>query len=704
MAATDPAERIAELCRQLELHARRYYLEGNSEISDAEYDGLFRELQDLEAANPEFVRDDSPTRRVGAPLPEGQGFDKVTHAVPMLSIESLFAREDVVEFVGKIHRFLGLDPEVPLDWHVEPKFDGVSASLIYEGGQLVRAVTRGDGRVGEDVTANLRTVRNLPLRLDTGTRPAPDLLEVRGEVLIARARFLEFNRRREAAGEPVLANPRNATAGAIRRNDPARVAHYPLELHTYDAPRVEGGPAFETQTELMAALKAWGLPDSGYARSVLGLEAALDYHDRLEAERDGLPFEVDGVVCKLDRLDLRGRLGATSRATRWQYAHKFAAVEAVSTLRAIEVQVGANGRLTPRAHLDPVEVMGVTVRHTTLHNRDHVLALGLRVGDRVFLKRAGDVIPQITGVAAPAEGDAPEDWDERIPESLRTQDGVRPGATVAWRGDFAMPSNCPACGTEVLEEGKLFRCPNVFECRPQLVGRTLLLAGRGGFEVESIGEKMVEQLFDAGLLDSPADLFVLDKVARESLVGLERWGEKRLDNLLRELDEARDVPLERFLASLGIPDVGPSTGRLLARHFGGLEPLREADEEALMQVDGIGPEVARKLGLWFAEPRNLEVLRRLLEDGRVRPQAPAAGEQGAFAGKSVVFTGTLEAMTRAEAKKVIEDQGGRVSSSVSPKTDYLVVGGKPGSKAKKAEGLGVTVLLEDAFLAQVRGE
>ncbi len=703
MTPADPAARVDQLCELLEGYSRRYYLEGTSEVSDAEYDDLYRELRDLEEAHPELLRDDSPTRRVGAPLPEGVGFEKVAHAVSMLSIESLFEREEVLDFVEKIHRFLALDATEPLAWHVEPKFDGVSASLLYQGGKLVQCVTRGDGRVGEDVTQNLRTVRNVPLLLDDSRRPLPSLLEVRGEVLIARARFDEFNERREAEDRPVLANARNATAGAIRRSDPAEVARYPLELHVYDAPRIEG-VSFETHSELMVALGEWGLPDSGLGERVLGIDDAIAYHDRLEARRDTLDFEVDGVVAKLDRLDLRDRLGTTSRSARWQYAHKFAAIEAVSTLRAIEVQVGANGRLTPRAHVDPVSILGVTVRHTTLHNADYVTSLGVRIGDKVFLKRAGDVIPQIIGVSAAAEGPAPDGWSDRCPESLRDGDRVREGAFVEWREAFEMPAACPACGAEVLTFGKHTRCPNAHGCRPQLVGRTLVMTGRGGFEVESIGEKMVEQLFEAGFLEMPADLFALDKLDRSELEGLERWGAKSVDNLLAEIDEKRDVPLERFLASLGIPDVGPSTGRLLARHFGCLDGVREADDQALEQVDGIGPEVARKLREWFADERNLEAVRRLLEDGRVRPRAPSDPTTGIFAGKSVVFTGTLEAMTRAEAKKVAQDAGARVSSSVSGKTDFLVVGGKPGSKARKAEELGVTVLLEEDFLARLGPE
>ncbi|MEE8468740.1 MAG: NAD-dependent DNA ligase LigA, partial [Planctomycetota bacterium] len=505
----DPARRMAELAGRLDRYGHLYYVEGRSEISDEEYDQLYRELGALEQAHPELTSSASPTQRVGAPLPTGQGFEKVPHAVPMLSIESLFTRDEVGEFSEKIQRFLGLAPEEDLDWQVEPKFDGVSASLIYEQGHLMRAVTRGDGRVGEDVTANLRTIRNLPLGLSDEVRSVPELLEVRGEVLIARERFLAFNRQREAEDRPVLANARNAAAGAVRRGDPAQVARYPLEFHSYAAPRIEGGPLFETHAELAQALRDWGLPDSGFGRTVKGLPACFDYHDELEAKRDDLPFEVDGVVCKLDRLDLRERLGSTSRATRWQFAHKFRAVEAVSRLRAIEVQVGANGRLTPRAHVEPVEVQGVTVRHATLHNADHVASLGVRVGDQVFLKRAGDVIPKITGVASAAAGRQPAGWAASLPGSLSDPDSgaLRPAVTSGWREEFSMPETCPACSTRVVVEGKHTRCPNLYECRPQVVGRTLLLTGRGGFEVDSIGEKMVEQLVQAGFLESPADLF-----------------------------------------------------------------------------------------------------------------------------------------------------------------------------------------------------
>ncbi|MDP6955291.1 MAG: helix-hairpin-helix domain-containing protein, partial [Planctomycetota bacterium] len=597
----------------------------------------------------------------------------------MLSISSLFGEAEVRDFVDGIGRFLGLDDVEQLNWRVEPKFDGVSIALVYEDGLLVRALTRGDGSVGEDVTANLRTVRNVPLALNGDRRALPQLLEVRGEVLIARERFEEFNTRRVADGEAPLMNPRNATAGALRRNDPALVARSPLEFHIWSCPRLVGAD-HSTQTELNAALAEWGLPDSGYGELVTGTAACLDYHGRIEAGRDGIPFEMDGVVAKLDRLDLHERLGSTARATRWQYAHKFKAREATTRLRAIELQVGANGRITPRAHLLPVEVTGVTVRHTTLHNAEHVAALGLCVGDRVLVRRAGDVIPQVVAVAEAAREQAgePQDWLASLPlellvvaddgGDLETEDKqpvVRPGVQCGWGEVFAMASNCPACGTELVAEGKYFRCPNRAGCRPQIVGRVAQLAGKHGFEIDSIGEKMIEQLVDVGQVATAADLFHLD---REVLLGLPRWGEKSVDNLLGQLKERRRVTCDRFLAALSIPEVGPATARLLAQNFGTLDDLRadvlaEGDSR-LENIDGIGPEVATRIRDWFGEEANGALLERLFDGGVeiVRAQKPTGG--GALAGSSLVFTGTLAGMSRAEAKRAVEARGARVSSAV----------------------------------------
>jgi DNA ligase (NAD+) len=695
-------ETVRSLRERIRHHDRLYHLEGQPEIADAEYDALFRELRELEEAHPELATEDSPTRRVGAPLPEGQGFATVVHDVPMLSIDSLFTLEEVREFEARILRFLGLESGDDLDWVVEPKLDGASATLHFENGVFVRGATRGDGIRGEDITANLRTVRNIPLRLDESRRPVPDHLEVRGEVLMSRDRFARLNAARVSRGEEPFANPRNTVAGALRRNDPGEVARYPLEFFPWSAPRIEG-VRFATQREVSRALIEWGLPDGKWAEHRRGLDACIAYHDDLEARRLEIPYDIDGIVAKLDRLDLRERLGSTSRATRWQYAHKVAAIEASSTLRAIEVMVGNGGRLTPRAHVDPVEVGGVTVRHATLHNADYVTALGLKVGDRVFLRRAGDVIPQVLGVAQAASGRQPAGWKAAVPSSLLDADGsIRPGVAWQWRESFSMPESCPACGTKALQEGKYWRCPNL-QCLPQLVGRTLILSGDAAFEIEGIGEKQIAQLIEADLLRSPADLFHLDRDARtrEQLLDLDRWGQKSVDNLFAQIREKRPVPFQNVLVALAIPEVGPATARLLAQHFHSLEDLQGASLEELQHVDGVGPEVAERVTSWFEEKTNRAFIDRLLEGG-VGITYPAIGaSSGPFSGKTVVFTGTLESMGRAEAKTVVEGQGGKVASSISAKTDFLVVGGKPGSKAKKAEELGVKVLLEPDFLARL---
>jgi len=703
-ADQEPEERLHWLRAEILRHDQLYYNEGRIEISDAEYDALFRELKALEAEHPGLVTPESPTQRVGAPLPEGDSFEKARHAVSMLSIESLRSAEEARDFAAKVHRFLGLEEGEDLTWHVEPKFDGVSAALIFRDGAFVQGLTRGDGTMGEDITANLRTVRDVPVTL--GLEAPPALLEVRGEVLIARDRFDRFNVYREERGQPPLANARNATAGALRRSDPSEVRRYPLEFHPYAIVRCEGVDLPASHAARLGLLADWGFSPPSDDATVQGIEGCLEYHAAMESRRDEIPFEMDGIVAKLDDVELRDRdrLGSTARATKWQYAHKFAPVEVTTILRAIEIQVGVNGRLTPRAHVDPVEVLGVTVRHATLHNEDYVLTLGARPGDRVLVKRAGDVIPQIAGVAKAGPAEAPAGWSEAIPASLRDEEGARrAGVIVDHREAFAMPEACPACGTGVVREGKYVRCPNVYGCRPQVIGRTVHMAGRSGFEIDSLGEKMIVQLFDAELLVSPAGLFALREVADEALVALDRWGQKSVDNLKRELDEARKASLERFLAALSIPEVGGATARLLARHFHELDHVQGATLEQLVVVDGIGEEVGARIVAWFAEPRNLELIAALLESGVEIEAEDAASGGSAFDGTTVVFTGTLEGMSRFEAKKAVESQGGRVASSVSAKTTFLVVGGKPGSKAKKAEALGVTVLLEADFLGRLAG-
>jgi DNA ligase (NAD+) len=694
-----PASRAAQLRGEIARHDRLYHQEGAPEISDAEYDRLFRELAELEAAHPELVRPDSPTQRVGAPIPEGQGLLKVPHAVPMLSIDSLFTAEEVREFERRVLRFLGLGEARgrELAWVCEPKYDGVSIALVYERGRLARALTRGDGRVGEDVTHSARTIRNLPLELCGAAIPA--LLEVRGEVLIHRRAFERFNAARAAAGDPVLANPRNAAAGALRRSDPAEVARYPLEFRPWAVERAEG-VRFDTYTALAEALQSWGLPDTGRRERALGIEACIAYHDALEARRDQEPFDMDGVVAKLDDLELRERLGRTSRSTRWQFAHKFTPREVTSTLLAIEVQVGTNGRLTPRAHLEPVEVGGVTVSHATLHNADRVAALDLAVGDRVFLERAGDVIPQITGVAEKAPRQAPAGWKSRIPPELVEASGApRAGVTAGHGERFVPPKRCPACGAATQSSGKYWLCPAGLACRPQLVGRTIQLLGGDGFDVPELGEKKIQQLAEHGLLRTPADVFHLDAA---KLVELERWGEKSVASLMSELERGRRLPLDRFVAALGIPDVGRATARLLARHHRSWSELAAARADELLHIDGIGPELAAALPAWTAAPANRALVARLLAGGVEVVPMEARGS-GALAGKTFVLTGTLAGMTRAEAKQRIEAAGAKVASAVSSRTDYVVAGEESGSKLARATELGVRVLTEEQFLGLLAG-
>jgi DNA ligase (NAD+) len=698
--------RVEELCTQLREHDYRYYVEAKPRISDAEYDALYRELVELEREHPELVRRDSPTQRVGAPLPEGQGFQKRRHELPMLSIDSLFSADEVRDFEERIRRFLMLAEDVVLDWVVEPKFDGASTSLVYEDGVLVYGLTRGDGVWGEDITTNLRTISNLPLRLFEGRRAPPARLEVRGEVLIERKAFEHFNTARAGEGKPLLANPRNAAAGALRRNDPSEVARYPLQFHPWAIARVDFGAAgasgassFATHWEGLEALRDWGFPANPWAERVRGLDECLAYHERMQGRRAELPFEVDGIVAKLDSLVLRERLGSTARAARWQFAHKFPANEATSTLLAIELQVGALGRLTPRAHVAPVEIGGVTVRHSTLHNADYVKALGVRIGDRVFLQRAGDVIPQVIAVAQAAEGDEPADWRAKLPAELLAGDAPRAGVLCTWREEFSVPNACPACGAALVQEGKFWRCPNLYGCAPQVIGRTLMATRRGALEIDGLGERMVEQLFAAGYLRSPADLFALDG-RREQLVELDRWGEKSVAALLAEIHKARNTTFERFLVALAISDVGAATARALAAHFASLDELRAATLDELQHVEGVGPEVARSVREWFDRSENQAELARYFEGGvqlsyprlEVRSDSP-------FSGKSVVFTGTLEKLGRAEAKKLVESLGGKVASAISAKTHYLVQGEGGGSKKDKAAELGVAVLSEAEFLA-----
>lgn len=661
-AERDSTARLRGLQQLIADHDHHYHVLGTPLVSDAEYDALFRELLELEEAHPEAVGPDSPSRRVGGALLEG--FDRVAHAVPMLSIESLFGEEEVGEFLARICRGLGTE-DLPA-MACEPKYDGVSASLVYEDGAFVLGVSRGDGAHGEDLTSNLSTIHTIPLAL---RGPAPRLLEVRGEIMIRRDRFEEMNRAHEAAGEPVFANPRNSCAGTLKRLDSRVVASRPLECVVWDLVRWEGGDEAMPVTHgaAMDRLEELGFLSSPHRALCEGADAVVAYHHAREEARDEDPFEMDGIVAKVDEVRLRGDLGRTARAPRWLLAYKFAARQAATTLLAIEIQVGRSGRITPRAVLEPVDLGGVTIRHATLHNASYVAARDIRVGDRVVLERAGDVIPAVVAAIAEARTGRPR--------------------------RFRMPEACPSCGGALEERGEHHYCTHA-ACPDQVRGRIIHMASRTALDIEKLGERVVDQLIEAGLVTEPSDVFTLDG-KRDDLVALDRWGEKSADNLAAEIERVRRPDLDRFLVAMCMPEIGRATARTLAEHFGTLEALEAADLEALTEVDGVGVTVAEMIRDWFTMPHNVRFLDRARAAG-VEIQSVRRVE-GALSGTTFVVTGTLEGMSREQAKAAIEALGGRVTSGVSKKTSYLVAGANPGSKLAKAEKAGVPVLDETAF-------
>ena len=668
--------RIEELSREIARHDRLYYLEDRPEIEDAAYDALFRELAGLEAEHPELRRPDSPTQRVGTP--PGEGFAEVRHLAPMLSLDNALDAEELRAFDERVRRALGA--EGPVEYVGEPKIDGAGIELVYESGLLAVGSTRGDGQVGEDVTANLRAVRSIPLRIPgpdaARARAVPARVSVRGEVAIPLARFERLNERRREAGLEPFANPRNAAAGSLRQLheiDRARLAA--LEFRAYALG--EGVPAgVRTQAEVLETLAGWGfLVSAGWQRCA-DAEAAIAYHERLLAGRDRQPIEIDGSVVKVNRLDLQEELGQVSRSPRWAIAFKFPPRQATTRVLGIEAQVGRTGALTPVAKLHPVHVGGVTVTSASLHNQDEVLRKDVRVGDTVVVQRAGDVIPQIVRV---------------LPER-------RPPGAEPWR----LPSQCPVCkaATVRLEGEAVTRCPNL-DCPAQLKTNLRHLAQRGALDVEGLGEKLVDQLVERALVRRLSDVFALGP---EALADLERMGEKSAQNLVASLERARRTTLARFLLALGIRHVGEAVAELLARHFGDLEPILAASREELEAVPGVGPTIAESVASFFADPRNREEVRRLRDAGvRWERSAPAPRGVGPLAGKSFVLTGTLAGMTRGEAKARIEAAGGKVVGSVSKKTDYVVAGADPGTKLERARELEVEVL-DEAGLRALLGD
>ena len=681
---TSAQSEIERLRREIERHNRLYYEQDAPEITDAEYDRLFRRLEELEAAHPELASPDSPTHRVGgAPASD---LAPVRHEVPMLSIRTETDTEDsgAAKFDARVRKELGLGPDdPPVEYAAELKLDGLAISLRYEAGVLVRAATRGDGEVGEDVTANVRTIRSIPLKL---AGKAPEVLEVRGEIFMTRAAFEKMNQRQAEAGGKLFINPRNTAAGAVRQLDPKVTAKRPLSFFAYGWGVVRG-LRLRQHSAMLDAIERFGLPVERHRKLVRGAEGLIAYHGEIRERRDRLPFDIDGVVYKVNDLDAQDDLGFVAREPRWAVAHKYPPQEEVTQVQAIEVQVGRTGTLTPVAKLKPVFVGGVTVSNATLHNEDELRRKDVWVGDTVVIRRAGDVIPEIVNV--------------RTPGPRRDEDR------------FEMPTQCPVCGSPVVRvEGEAAtRCTGGLYCKAQRKQTLLHFAGRRAMDIEGLGEKIVDQLVERELVKNPADIYPLDVA---TLAALDRMADKSAENLKRSIDGARAAELHRFIYALGVPGVGEEVAKILARHFGTLQAFRNADWPSLaadkeavrkdnagrkkrgeplqpVPLEGIGPELTDSIQKFLHEPHNRDVIDRLEREVRIS----ATSRPAAAAGKTFVLTGSLAGMTRDEAREALEARGHKVAGSVSKKTDYVVAGADAGSKLDKARALGVPVIDEE---------
>ncbi|MGA7802428.1 MAG: NAD-dependent DNA ligase LigA [Gammaproteobacteria bacterium] len=663
-APADAAKRVEALREQISHHNYRYYVLAAPEISDAAYDRLLRELQDIESQFPELVTSDSPTQRVGAAPAEG--FGEVRHEVPMLSLSNAFSDQELADFDRRVRE--GLDVH-HVDYTAEPKLDGLAVSLLYEDGELVRAATRGDGVTGEDVTANVRTIRSVPLRLRG--EGWPRRLEARGEVFMSREGFERLNRDAQDKGQKTFVNPRNAAAGSLRQLDSRITAERPLEIYCYGVGQVDGGELPDRQGDILDGLRQWGLRVYQGIERVTGLKGCQDYFDQLARRRDELPFEIDGVVFKVDRVDYQQALGFVARAPRWAVARKFPAQEENTRVLDVEWQVGRTGALTPVARLEPVFVGGVTVTNATLHNQDEIDRKDVRIGDTVAIRRAGDVIPEVVSVVI-----------SKRPRNARK---------------VHYPDQCPVCGSDVIRpEGEAAaRCTGGLGCAAQRKEGIKHFASRRAMDVDGLGDKLVEQLVDKELIHDAADLYAL---TADRLAGLERMAEKSAQNLVDALDRSRNTSLARFLYALGIPEVGEATARQLANAFGTLEAVREASAEDLREVPDIGPVVAQEIHAFFRQKHNRQVIDKLTAAGVHWPEVKVSRpETLPLAGKTFVLTGSLESFTRSDARDRLQALGAKVSGSVSKKTDYVVAGADAGSKYDKARALGVEILDEDAF-------
>ena len=691
-AAIDLEAKAAALRAQLNQWAHQYYVLDEPTVPDAEYDRVFRELQALEAAHPDLVTPDSPTQRViGAVM---EGLAPVRHVVPMLSIHTETDTEatGAQAFDARVRRELGLsDADPAIEYVAEPKFDGLAMSLRYENGRLVQAATRGDGEVGEDVTHNVRTIRQIPLTLPEGV---PPLLEVRGEVYMRRADFDALNERQREQGGKTFVNPRNAAAGAVRQLDSGITAQRPLSFFAYGlgaiTPPAEGGPVFRTHYEMLQTLKSWGFPVAAQVQIAVGASELVAFHQQVGASRDALPYDIDGVVYKVNSLQLQRDLGFKTREPRWAVAHKYPAQEMATRIEGIDVQVGRTGKLTPVARLAPVFVGGVTVTNATLHNLFEIRKKGVRVGDQVIVRRAGDVIPEVVGVMPP----------EGAGLALGRPGGIAvPGHRTVYVPNFKMPKTCPVCGSDVVrEKGEAnHRCTGGLFCPAQRKEAILHFAARRAMDIEGLGDKLVDQLVDANVIRTLPDLY---RLGLTSLIALDRMAEKSAQNVLAALEKSKQTTLPRFLFGLGLRHVGEATAKDLARHFGTLDAIMDASVEQLLQVPDVGPVVAQSLHTFFQQPHNREVVEQLRACGVTWPEgAPAERAPQVLAGKTVVLTGTLPTLSRDAAKDMLEAAGAKVAGSVSKKTSYVVAGEDAGSKLARAQELGVLVLDEAGMLA-----
>ncbi len=665
----DASKRIQQLRDEINHHNYLYYVQDEPEIPDAEYDRCLRELQALESKYPELITPDSPTQRVGAePV---KAFGQIRHKLPMLSLDNAFSDEEVSDFDRRVRERLQVDT---VEYVAEPKLDGLAVSIRYENGQLVQAATRGDGVTGEDVTHNVRTIASVPLSLRG--HDYPPVLEIRGEVYMPKAGFQQMNERAKAKGEKEFVNPRNAAAGSLRQLDPRVSAERPLAMYCYGVGQVEGLALPDKHSDVLSSLRQWGLRVSPEITTVQGVTGLLKYYRILGDKRDSLPYEIDGVVYKVNRLDQRDQLGFVARAPRWAIAHKFPAQEELTQLLDIEVQVGRTGAITPVARLEPVFVGGVTVSNATLHNEDEVKRKDVRIGDTVIVRRAGDVIPEVAAVVL-----------SKRPKNAKP---------------FVMPTQCPVCGSDVIKiEGEaVARCTGGLFCAAQRKQAIKHFASRKAMDIDGLGDKLVEQLSDEGLIHDVADLYTLKQ---DQVTGLERMGEKSAANLIEALEKSKHTSLPRFLFALGIREVGEATAQSLANYFATLEAIETASLEQLQDVPDVGPVVAAHILAFFQQPHNIEVVEKLIQAGINWPVIEHVAEtEQPLAGQVIVLTGSLSTMSRDEAKQELQALGAKVTGSVSKKTDLVIAGTEAGSKLAKAQQLDIEILDEAQFIKMLK--